>query len=1079
MPAQAQVRGIEGTLDVPLPLREQIEEKVYIVQLEKAPTLNFHRANRDLRNQSADRLVNDFDPDLPENRRYTEGLQRQQDALLAKLQLNRKPIHNYRYTFNGFAVQMTEAQAEKIRQRKGVLGVWEDRLRYVSTANTPDFLEITDAENGLAAARGLTGENVIIGIIDSGIAADHPSFSDVSYGDINNGTGVTNEISNGEVKGLCGMSFLQDTLLGDWLCGSIWKRYTVTYETIPARWLGTCETGEGFDATQCNNKLIGARYYYQGFAAGNETDENEFLSPLDTDGHGTHIASIAAGNAVTADIAGTTLGTVQGIAPRARIAVYKACWLQPDAVRASCSISDLQRAIEDAVADGVDIINFSVGDENPSINDPDDLALLAAAEAGVLTVAAAGNAGPFPGSIDSPGTAPWVLTVGASTRAGTEFDTAITVTSPAPLADDYVAVEADFTPALNNYDSIIANLILADDGEEQTPEGDDGTTYDACDPLVNGANMSGNVALIVRGGCDFDIKIQNAENADAVAVLIYNDEAAPFIMDGDWNLVSVPALMLGQADGVLLRDELIGGGDIEVVLDAGIFIPFVVDGNEMGNFSARGENTANASILKPDLTAPGVNILAAQSPDVANSVPNEQFQYLTGTSMAAPHVTGVAALLKQAYPDWGPDRIKSALMTTARQNVVKEDGATAADPFDFGAGHVDANPSATPALIYPLQANDYDAFLCGTDNPRLSDKSCADLLAEGYSDKAYDLNLPSVALGQLAAVTTVKRRVTNIGEAGIFEAAISAPAGINISIQPNRLSLAANETAEFEITITNQSATNYEWRFGSYSWNGNGAGVRSPVAVRPVILQTPDVLRVDGPTGSSVLPVQFGYNGSYNPQTTGLEPACVLPDSNPDDAICTNSNSAFVTEDEFPYTLYSDPTPPSVQRFFIKIEDDQELLRVRLFNEFTDGNDDLDVYVYYCLDGTSCNIPNLRGDSKGETSDELVDIYRPASGTWVIDVHGFATESPAGTNFRLHTWSLERDNDAGNLIVDDAPSEVTFGSSADLELIWSDLPADIYLGGISHSSDIGIPPKERFTIIELDARPATIWTPQQ
>ncbi len=1069
----AQAAGIHG-VDIefgrPWTPPQQLEEHLYIVQLDSAPAAVFAKSL-----EEAETGNNTFDAEDPEIQRYVEGLNDQQARVLSLLQLDEKPVYNYRYAFNGFAVKMTELQAEKLRGKRGIAGVWEDRLRYVSTADTPEFLGLTDPGTGLAAARGLTGENVIIGIIDSGIAADHPSFSDTAgYADINS-TVVIGNPERRQPRGLCGQSFLQDTLLGDWLCGKIWRRYEEqTFAAPPPRWRGVCQTGEGFDASQCNNKLIGARFYKAGFDAGFETDPGEFLSPLDADGHGTHIASTAAGNQVDAEIGGAFLGTVQGMAPRARIAVYKACWLQPGRTRASCSIADLQRAIEDAVADGVDIINFSVGDPNPDISDPDDRALLAAAEAGVLTVAAAGNDGPFPGGINSPGSAPWVLTVGASTRAGLEFDTAISVDSPPSLADDYIAVEATFTPPLNQFGPVSAPLILVDDGEVDTPDGDPGTTYDACSPIINNSELLDNVALIARGGCDFDVKVFNASAAGAIAVLVFNDEEAPFQMAGDPELADIPALMLGQADGMLLRDELNGGGTVDVTLDSSIFIEFAVDGNTMGNFSSRGPNPgltpALADFIKPDLTAPGVNILAGQTPVVANGVQGEQFQYLSGTSMSTPHVAGIAALLKQANPAWGPDALKSALMTSARQDIVKEDGVTAADPFDFGAGHVEPNASIAPGLIYPVTGRDYDAYLCGTQTPRLSRSQCDRLIAAGASTDGYNLNLPSIAVSQLASSVTVTRRVTNVGPAANFNAVIEAPDAITIDVQPALLSLQTGQTAEFTVTITNRGNTQYDWVFGALSWVSNQATVRSPIAVRPVVLSVPIEVSGSGTAGTAAVPVQFGYSGAYNPKVSGLNKPCVLPDSNLDDDVCTNVAAQMIADDPDNNYVLSPNPPASVARLPFFVESNQLLLRVQLFNEFTAGDDDLDVYLYKCTDGKACAIPTLQASSGGETSDEVIDIYNPQPGYWIADVHAFDTELPSGTSFRLHTWTLERDDDAGNAVINNAPPSVTFGSQATLELQWSGLDQDIYLGGISHSDDIGIPPESRLTIIPVDAR---------
>jgi|GEM_PF-281383 len=1063
------LHGVELEFNAPWQNPVQLEARVYIVQLDTPPALAFDREQN-----AATQEHNSFASDDPEVQRYVEGLKAEQDRVLARLQINEKPIYNYSYAFNGFAVRMTEVQATKLRTQKGVAGVWEDQLRYVSTADSPEFLGLNDPQTGLAAAAGLTGENVIIGVIDSGIAINHPSFSDRAINE-----------DNREPGGLCGQSFIQDTLLGDWLCGKIWRRYkeqglleVQTFGAPPARWAGVCQTGEGFDANQCNNKLIGARYYKRGFDAGFETDPNEFLSPHDADGHGTHIASIAAGNQVESNIGGSNLGQVRGMAPRARIAVYKACWLQPGQTRASCSIADLQSAIEDAVADGVDIINFSVGDPNPDISDPDDRALLAAAEAGVLTIAAAGNDGPFPSGINSPGSAPWVLTVGASSREGLEFDTAITVNSPPTLADDYPAVEAAFTPPLNSVGPITAALILADDDDLAVIDGElneVGNTFDACSPLVNSAQLAGNVALIVRGGCDFDVKIVNAGNAGAVGVLVYNDEVAPFEMDSEGLLIAtIPALMLGQADGDFLLDALDSGEAISVTLDSSIFIGFEVLGNEMANFSSRGPNPGLtpelADFIKPDLTAPGINILAGQTPDVANGVRGELFQYLSGTSMSTPHVTGIAALLKQAYPNWGPDQLKSALMTTARQDVVKDDGSTPADPFDFGAGHIDANKTLQHGLVYPLTSEDYDAYLCGTPRPRLAQSQCQELINSGLSTEAYNLNLPSIGVSRLASNVTVKRRVTNTGAAGNFTATVQAPEGIDIDVQPSLLSLQSGETAEFDVVISNQSNTQYEWVFGAISWINGDIVVRSPVAARPVILSAPLEVSASGASGSALLPIQFGYSGAYNPTVSGFNLPCVLPDSDLQDSDCTNLAAASIEDDlnNF-YELLPNPLP-SVVRLPFKIEANQLLLRVQLFNEFTAGDDDLDLYLYKCTDGQNCAVPVLEATSGGDTSNEVIDIYNPAAGYWIVDVHAFSTGSPLGTEFRLHTWTLGSDNDVGNLQLENTPAAVSFGDSADLELSWSSLTPDLYLGGISHSDDIGIPAETRLTIIPLDAR---------
>ena len=393
---------------------------------------------------------------------------------------------------------------------------------------------------------------------------------------------------------------------------------------------------------------------------------NEFMSPRDVDGHGTHIASTAAGNEVRAVLAGTDVDRINGIAPRARVAVYKACWLEPGQVRGSCATSDLQRAIEDAVADGVDIINYSVGNIDISLDDPDDLALLAASDAGVLSVVAAGNDGPSEATMFSPAGAPWVLTVGASSRTGEKFEEAMRVNAPGNLAANYAAREASFTPALKEVGPITAELVLVDDGDAAF-----GTLYDACEPLVNGNEIADKVALLQRGICDFEVKLRNVEAAGAAAALVFNNQSDLIVMSGTRDAVNIPAVMIGQADGQLLFDELQNDRPVEVTLDKSLFLNMPETGNVIAGFSSRGPNLTEPDVLKPDLTAPGVNILAGQTPDVANGMRGETFQYLSGTSMSVPHVAGIAALIKEAHPEWQPAAIKSALMTTAHQDLVQ------------------------------------------------------------------------------------------------------------------------------------------------------------------------------------------------------------------------------------------------------------------------------------------------------------------------------------------------------------------------------------------------------------------------
>src|SRR5690606_13504185 len=476
---------------------------------------------------------------------------------------------------------------------------WPDTDRRLATINSAIFLGLENPSGGLRADLGLRGEDIVIGLIDSGITPDHPSLLDVER----------------HVPRVCQSRWATASWLGLWLCRPHRKSPRTTLEYDPPKgFSGICQEGEGFPAGSCNNKIIGARYYIDGFLARHELDPNEFVSPKDADGHGTHIATIAAGNPTSARLFGRRVARVAGIAPRARIAVYKACWLKPGERRATCATSDLARAIDDAVADGVDIINYSVGSLETDLTAPDDLALLDAFDAGILTVVAAGNDGPDYATIGSPSSAPWVLTVGASTQGGTLFEEAVEITAPEDLAGLVPMREASFTPRLDPERAIEARLVLADDGVGTTGAFG-GSVRDACEPLTG--NVAGAVVLIERGNCDFVVKLGHAERAGARAAIVYNTTGAPIVMNGDRDSVRIPAVMIGAAEGQLLADRLVAGERIDVRLVAGLFIEGNVSGSVVADFSSRGPDLSEPDFVKPDVTAPGVEILGGHTPDVA------------------------------------------------------------------------------------------------------------------------------------------------------------------------------------------------------------------------------------------------------------------------------------------------------------------------------------------------------------------------------------------------------------------------------------------------------------------------------
>ena len=998
--------------------------KTYIVQLEAPPAAEHMASMRRsaFKARAPDRPRRRFDKNNPAVRSYAAKLQEQQDKVLDRAGGNVDKIYHYVYGLNGFAARMSPAQAHKLEHLPGVKAVWEDEIRPLATNFSPTFLELFDGTSGLRGANGLSGKGIVIGVIDSGVYPEHPALKDTKKADR---------------PRACRSSWAETSLLGRWLC----RRYRHAADQVlfeaPEDWNGLCETGDRFTESNCNNKLIGARWFIDGALASGALDENEIRSARDVDGHGTHTMTTAAGNRVDASIFGTRVGRVEGMASGARVAAYKACWLRPGDQRASCNTSDLASAIDTAVADGVDIINYSVGSSMLRISAPDDVALMAAAKAGVVSVVAAGNEGPNLGTIGSPAGGPWVITAAAATRDGEFSREAMQVQSPSSIAGKYAVREANFTPALADNDPIESTLVLVDDDDTTG-----GTTSDACQPLINGDEVSEKIAFIQRGGCGFDVKISNAEDAGAIAALVYNIAGDPIVMNGNAASVNIPALMVGQADGNLFIAEMDAGSAVDVILDKGFLLTEQETGNIMASFSGRGPGPV-PDIMKPDVTAPGVNILAGFTPDAVNATPNESFAFLSGTSMSTPHVAGVAALLLEAHPTWSPAAIKSALMTTSRQTLTQSDGAGQANPFEFGAGHIVPNDSIDPGLVYDLTADDYDAFACGFALESVSTARCDELTNAGVSFDPAAMNQPSIAVARLASQRTVTRTVTNVSDASAtYTASIANPIDMQVSVNPSSLSLGPGESASFDVTISYVSGPLDLWRFGSLTWNSAEHSVRSTIAVKPVSLSAPGEITSFGGTGSVDFDIEFGYTGTYVPQVHGLR----LPRIDRD-----------LTVDNDPTKSFSFRNGNGVTQVAISVPPDQLYLRFALFDALTDGDDDLDMYVYYC--GTTNTNCTKIGESGSPTSQERFDLFRPPAGIYGILIHGYETDEVTGgpgAVFTMLSWAFGEQDDQLNMTVT-GPGNVNAGTTETVTVDWTNLNSDtIYLGGISHNTPTGL-----------------------
>jgi subtilisin family serine protease len=641
--------------------------------------------------------VSRLDVNEPRSRDYLQylaGLRRRFESAVAAAAPRARIVHDLPIVVGGVSVQVPESEVAALSSVPGVLGVYEDQLLKPDTEHSPQFLKAPQLWARLGGPEG-AGEDVIVGVLDTGIWPEHPSFSDPDP----SGKPYAPPPPPPGGSRACQFS-------------------------------GGANPGPSFS---CNNKLIGASRFMSTYDAVIGLTPGEFTTARDDDGHGTHTSSTAGGNAgVAASIFGVARGNVSGIAPRARVAMYKVCGLE------GCYASDSAAAIQQAILDGVNVINFSIGGGANPYSDAVSLAFLDAYRAGVFVAASAGNSGPGADTTDH--REPWVTTVAASTQ-DRAFQNSFTL-----LSSDGASLS--FSGAsLTGGISVPAPVFVP-------------TTDPLClDSTADGA-FNGKVVVCQRGTNGRAEKGFNVLQRGAVGMILYNQSAA--VTDVETDNHFVPASHIQFADGQAVLAFVAAHPNVQATMTLSSAV--TAQGDVMASFSSRGGPGQSLGVSKPDIAAPGVQVLAGHSPqhvDVAGGPQGELFQAIAGTSMSSPHVAGAGALLKDLFPAWGPGQIKSALMTTAFQNVFKEDGVTPATPFDTGSGRLDLSHAFRPGLTFSATADD---FVNLQNNLSLA-------------------NLPSLyvptMLGRVSVTRTMK---SETAAPKVWLVAVNAPSDVHVSV---------------------------------------------------------------------------------------------------------------------------------------------------------------------------------------------------------------------------------------------------------------------------------------------------------
>jgi Subtilase family/Fibronectin type-III domain/Peptidase inhibitor I9/PA domain len=867
--------------------------------------------------------------------RYTSTLVREQHSVLSSVD---DPSILYRYTtaIDGFAARLSLQQVKQLRADPRVFSVQPSTKVRVDSA--PAMLAATTPAWAGQGGPPNAGKGIVVADIDTGVWPENPSFA-----------GPAHRIGSGGVQ-------------------------------VPG-FTGNCQPGEAFDTSDCNGKIIAARWFLKGFGARNIA-EADYASPRDGSGHGSHTAAIAAGNyGVDVTIDHQDMGRVSGLAPAAYLAVYKACWTAPNPDQDGCTTADTVKAVDQAVRDGSDVINYSIAGTRTNLGDAVEIAFLNAAAAGVFVATPAGNAGPRASSVAHP--SPWVTTVSATVNH--VYQGALV------LGDGRRFVGAMIS------DRTVRSTHIVYAGDVPAGGTDAGAARLCNINSLDASAVAGSIVVCDRGVIPRVDKSAAVLQAGGAGMVLVN--TVPNSLDADFHAVPTVHLDEPAGDAVKRYIEDARGGATATLDPTGHArqrLPVVA------GFSSRGPlSAAGGSVAKPDLSAPGVSTVGAVAP-ASNA--GRLWDLYSGTSMSTAYVAGQAAWTRSRHPNWAPAEVKSALMTTAT-NV-----RGAPSPFAQGAGQPHVRNARDPGLVYDSDLPDWLGFLAGQGVRRLEGTR-----SPSRPIAAANLNTASIAVGDLIGRTTVVRTVTNVSNrAETYAARVTGLPGIDVRVRPWVLTLEPGQSADFRVRFLVQADVAYgQYAVGSLVWRGSqGHRVRSPIVVRPERLRVPANATGAGASGALSITGRSGFIGGLDPSVTGLVGAVpqqltLTPDPLDPRHPTAGPGTAVVSYDVAPGTT-----------------------ALRFEASTATPGDDVDLYVYRDRE------PVAQAD-RGER-DPRITLSNPASGHYDVFVNGFAAADGRSLNASYAGWALSP-GDRHNLSISPKPVAANLAQPFTYSARWTGL----------------------------------------